>query len=80
MSFLWISNIWAQTSLNQFKMVLFSSNFWLTNFTVVISIENSIIRNYWAKFLSKNYWLYIIEKLLSPWTVFGMEPICNLYL
>ena len=78
--FLLISNIWAQTGSNKFKLVLFINNFWLTNFTVVIPIENSIVRNYWAKFLSQNYWLYIIDKLLSPWTFFGMEPICNLYL
>ena len=80
MSFLLISNIWAQTGSNQFKLVLFISNFWLTNFNVVIPIENSIVRNYWVKFLSQNYWLYIINKLLGPWTYFGMEPICNVYL
>ena len=34
-----ICDNWVQTGLNQFKLIFFISNFWLTNFTVVIPIE-----------------------------------------
>ena len=55
-------------------MVSLISNFWLTNFTVVIPIE--IIPK--PKFSSQYYWLDIIQKLLSLWMLCGMQPICNL--
>ena len=47
MYFLWISNIW-QLSTKRFKPVqtVFVSNFWLNNYTVIIPIEISLVRNY----------------------------------
>ena len=52
----------------------------LHNFTVVIPVENSLVRNYWVKFSSQNYWLDIIQKSLNLRMFFGIQPICNLKL
>ena len=48
---------------------IFFINFWLTNFSAVISFEISkfwlLVKSYWVKLGSQNYWLDIILKLLS---------------
>ena len=46
-----ISSNWAQTGLNQFKVVFVISNFWYTKFTIAIPIEiipgQTLLRQIW---------------------------------
>ena len=68
-----ISDNWVQNVLNQFKLDFLISNFWLTNFTIVIPIE--ITPGY--KLLSQ-ICQSEIQKLLSLWMLLGVHTICNL--
>ena len=83
MSILWISNIW-QLSTNWFKPVQ-KNFFWsIISDQLILLLQFPVrlflVRNYGAKFGSQNYWLDIIQKLLSLWMFFGIQLLYNLKL
>ena len=76
--FLWISNIWWQLTTNCFLI----SIFWLTYFTIVIPIEiipgQKLLSQIWQSELLIGLTSCWIQKLLTLWMFFGMQPIYNL--